>query len=559
MNRLIKFAQSMPTVAKIGIMIFVTLFTIGSVVVFLSMQTLQEYSQKIINDMVHTNLETNQNFLSNTILAHDNWALFLFVQSLTKNKFIKEAGIIDTHNFILAFSNPTIYRVGDFLKDNEKFTILPIKKDNITLGYACLRVKKVTILEYFKNSMKKNILIFLAVIFISLFLSLYLVKNLLSRLKVLHNNALSIANKEWNKIVLFEPRQNDEIDNILSLISKIMIETKDALSQEQSLKDFYNNILSSLDLFIVICDRDKNIIYVKEHPLKKYILDKDNNFINITNLSCFFQSRCNSCQNRLHVQKDNTTLLIQSIMIDQHFIVTATDITKTSQLEEQLRISKSLREIGEISAIFAHEIKNILQPLLFLTHKGYQPDAEDLQIFQSSIYKIDQQVKDFLKLGKPIQKESHTATNVNKMISETIDFLQDKLSQKNISVNFIYDHTYYMSIDENSLEIVVMNLLTNSIEALDNNGVITVGLSKAEDSMCCLTYSDNGKGIPKKIMQDMFKPFQSTKKNGSGLGLYSIYRVTYLCGGYIHFEQNPYPTFKIYIPIAKEENEYCNN
>jgi len=53
----------------------------------------------------------------------------------------------------------------------------------------------------------------------------------------------------------------------------------------------------------------------------------------------------------------------------------------------------------------------------------------------------------------------------------------------------------------------------------------------------CSHITDNGKGIPKKIIQDMFKPFQSTKKNGSGLGLYSIYRVTYLCGGYIHYSE----------------------
>ena len=69
--------------------------------------------------------------------------------------------------------------------------------------------------------------------------------------------------------------------------------------------------------------------------------------------------------------------------------------------EKNARISHSLLILGEISSSFAHEVKNLLQPLKLLISPKFQPDVEDMPIIHGALKRIDHQVADFLALAKP--------------------------------------------------------------------------------------------------------------------------------------------------------------
>jgi len=101
---------------------------------------------------------------------------------------------------------------------------------------------------------------------------------------------------------------------------------------------------------------------------------------------------------------------------------------------------------------------------------------------------------------------------------------------------------------------ILVNLLTNSLEAIDNDGFIEVSWQKSEHDMSLLTVKDNGCGINDNIRENIFKPFFTTKEHGSGLGLFTIYKMVYLLGGNMTLLESEDTTFEIYLPTKRMEN-----
>jgi signal transduction histidine kinase len=100
--------------------------------------------------------------------------------------------------------------------------------------------------------------------------------------------------------------------------------------------------------------------------------------------------------------------------------------------------------------------------------------------------------------------------------------MQPTLEQKNIELEIILkDTTLQIEADPNLLEQVLINLVVNAIEAVKEKEHPRITLS-AEQNLNKKTYlkvADNGQGMPEEVVEKIFIPFFSTKKNGSGIGL----------------------------------------
>lgn len=189
---------------------------------------------------------------------------------------------------------------------------------------------------------------------------------------------------------------------------------------------------------------------------------------------------------------------------------------------------------NRLIGVISHEILNSITPISSLSDTVNEMIAdkpalnhEELQDLKPAIQTIKRRsegllgfVKDYrliAELPSP-NLQQHTLTEILQHIKT---LMQPLVSEKNIQLNI--DSTSSKTsirIDLKLIEQVLINLVTNSIYALDgiNNPVITIGY-RLEQNKVHLEISDNGKGIKADLMEKIFIPFFTTRKNGSGIGL----------------------------------------
>lgn len=219
--------------------------------------------------------------------------------------------------------------------------------------------------------------------------------------------------------------------------------------------------------------------------------------------------------------------------------------------EKNARISDSLTILGEISSSFAHEIKNLLQPLKLLIPKHQTPDKEDMPIIHNALTRIDHQVIDFLALAKPADFHIKKPLHVKTFVEESMAILKSRLIEKNLTMSSFIEEDFLVKLNANAIEIILINLLNNAIDAAFDNTQIKISWAKSDNGLSVLCVKNDGETIDEKTKANLFKPFFTTKKDGSGLGLFSIYKIVYLSGGYIEFHsENNKTRFCLFIPLA---------
>ena len=554
MRKFLQKLHALSIYTKLAFLIFMIIAIFSSVIIFLAIDTSKRQTNEIINEMIQSNIQSNRDFLASSILANDNWALFKFVKSFSKNKTIRNAGIVDTNFIVLAHTDTKEHRIGAILDDKDKHTVLPFKKDGILLGYIVMDIQKNSIKNMLEKSFSINFLIMVLAALFSFLLAIYFINNLLKRLNVLTSNAKAISLKKWDDIQEIQSVENDEITDLVKTTTFLMKEIKESVEKEEQLKKFYQQILASVDIFIIICDENLKIMYQNEHPISQMLLEggKFKNAYVKNLIKCYQDNSCTFCKQKITNDLGEDLLLYYQInLVNKYLVISFSDITQLSKLEENEKILHSLKTLGEISSLFAHEIKNLLQPLKLLLQDGEDLDGEDLEIINNTLDRMDAQVIDFLSLGKPIDKRGIVALNVKSTLEDLIKIIKPKLETKDIILAHNVDDDLKVAISQNSFEMIFMNLIHNSIEAIKNGGEIDISWHRSSNNMSILKIRDSGNGIPKSLRKKIFKPFFTTKANGSGLGLFTIYKMVYLSGGQMSLSDDEKTTFVINLPAGK--------
>ncbi len=552
MKKLIRKLHSLSIYTKLAFLIFMIIAIFSSVIVVLAIKTSRNQTDEIINEMIQSNIQSNKDFLTSAILANDNWALFKFLKSFSKSKYITDAGITDTNFIILAHTNTKKHRIGTILDDKSRHKILPFKKDGVLLGYIILDTQKNSIKKMLEKSFSTNFLIMLFAAVFSFLFAIYFMKNLLDRLDILRENAKAISLRKWDDIQEIQSVENDEITDLVKTTTYLMKEIKSSVENEEKLKLFYQQILASVDIFIIICDENLNIMYQNEHSMGKLILENGqfkSNYIKDL-IKCYQDNSCTFCKQKIANELgEDISLYYQIKLVNEYLVISFSDITQLSRLEENEKILHSLKTLGEISSLFAHEIKNLLQPLKLLLQEDEEIDKDDLHIINNTLNRMDAQVIDFLSLGKPIDKDTQTL-DIKKSLEDLIEIIKPKLNAKNITLSYHIEENLRIKISKNSFEMIFMNLINNSIEAIKSEGEIQINWQKSQNNMTTFKIQDSGCGIPQALKNKIFKPFFTTKTNGSGLGLFTIYKIVYLSGGQMSLADSDKTTFIINLPLA---------
>ncbi len=246
-------------------------------------------------------------------------------------------------------------------------------------------------------------------------------------------------------------------------------------------------------------------------------------------------------------------------------LILGEDVTDELRMKESLLQSERMAAVGRISSKIAHEVRNPLSSIALNTEmlqdefsSGNPNLPETLPILQAIIREVERLnaiTEDYLKLGRmPVQ--SRRSVDLNRVLTNLSDFYAAELSQHNISCHLdLDDQPVIIQADENQLVRVFHNLIKNSIEAMEEGGILELGTLRNQQS-CEVYIQDTGPGVPETMREKIFDPFFSTKSQGTGLGLAMALNIINDLQGNIHCQSSKQggARFSIVLPAQTEES-----
>lgn len=236
------------------------------------------------------------------------------------------------------------------------------------------------------------------------------------------------------------------------------------------------------------------------------------------------------------------------------------DITEQKKLEGQLLKSEKLAALGKMAAVLAHEIKTPLTSIKMNTDiiaeelQLNSEERESIAIIQTEINRLNNLVKDVLQFSRQMELDI-SELNLFDLVETIKHQLNSKLKDKNISLLNNLDKIDLIA-DKHRLTQVFLNLIDNSVDAININGKIEFkSVIDEEKNSVQILIIDTGSGISDDIK--LFEPFYTTKTSGTGLGLSVAQKIIEQHKGKINLvSSKPGETiFEIVLPFQSKDNE----
>ncbi|MCP4724465.1 MAG: PAS domain S-box protein [bacterium] len=240
------------------------------------------------------------------------------------------------------------------------------------------------------------------------------------------------------------------------------------------------------------------------------------------------------------------------------------DITDNMLLQKRLIQSEKNAAIGELSRKVAHEIGNPLSSIRIsveMLKKYLDLEADDnrlLEVIISESDRLDGIITDFLRFGRMKELELKE-TDINDLVKDILTLLKnnDRYLKKKIEIRpALLEDDPFIELDKDMIKEVLWNLLLNSVDAIEDTGIIDLILKRMEEhgnKFLEIHVKDSGVGIGESMLNDVFDPFFTTKTGGSGLGLSIIQKIITEHGGSVTVSSVPGDgaDFKIKLPFRR--------
>ena len=252
----------------------------------------------------------------------------------------------------------------------------------------------------------------------------------------------------------------------------------------------------------------------------------------------------------------------------QGLVMVIQDISEKKQLETEMLRAQKLESLGVLAGGLAHDFNNFLMSIMLNVSTAGLFARENPKVLEllgdaeESIKRakgITQQLMAFTRGGEPMKAEMQ----VGPLIKEAAKFCvrgTTAQTQFEISANL-----RPAAIDPGQINQVINNLVINAVQSMPEGGVISVvaknvtvtarepiGKLSAGEYLE-ISVADQGQGIPSDHIQRIFDPYFTTREQGSGLGLFSVFNIIDKHGGWIKVDSTVAvgTTFKFYIPALE--------
>ncbi len=256
-------------------------------------------------------------------------------------------------------------------------------------------------------------------------------------------------------------------------------------------------------------------------------------------------------------------------------LVVNTDITEKKQLEAQFLRAQRLESLGVLAGGIAHDLNNILTPILASTQllplKFPQADPQTqrlLEMLKVSAERGATLVKQVLSFSRGVEGE-YVVLQVRHLISEILQMAEETFPKSIELHTNIPQDLWTIYGDATQLHQVLMNLCINARDAMPNGGFLRISaenlfideplarrnLEAQVGPYILITVSDTGVGVPPDSLDKIFDPFFTTKEvgQGTGLGLSTVLGIVKNHGGFVQAcsEVGQGAQFQVYLPIAE--------
>jgi len=364
-------------------------------------------------------------------------------------------------------------------------------------------------------------------------------------------------------------------------------------ANEQALRENearFRLVLDSLDAAVYVADMDTyQILFINEYSRKE--------FGDVTGKICWQHLQkdqsgpCPFCTNHILLDEEGNpgpmyTWEFQNTRTGKWKYITdraikwldgrivrlevATDITEKVRTEQELIKAKKLESIGVLAGGIAHDFNNILVGILgnidLALHDGSLTDntrnlLRNAEKASSQAKGLTRQLLTFAKGGEPVKE---TASLIE-VVQESANFV---LHGDKTACEFSFpDNLWFVEIDKGQISQVVQNIILNASSAMPNGGIVEVSFENTnivhdhnhkmlqEGRYVKISIKDHGIGISPDLLEKIFDPYFSTKKEGSGLGLAISHSIIAKHGGHITVASFPGQgaAFSIYLPASADQ------
>jgi two-component system sensor histidine kinase PilS (NtrC family) len=234
------------------------------------------------------------------------------------------------------------------------------------------------------------------------------------------------------------------------------------------------------------------------------------------------------------------------------------DLYEWRKLQEELQLKDRMAAVGEMAAGIAHEIGN---PLAALSGSAQmlQPSLAEgssqrtlLDIILRESQRLDRTIKSFLQFARPKERSSRRF-DIAELLRNNTELLRN-------SDEVLPGHRIHLEVDDGTAELIAdadqisqifWNLTRNALRAMDSEGDLYVR-GRLEGDVYCITFRDTGRGMTESARTQLFYPFHTSFRGGTGIGMAIAYRIVEEHGGRltVDSEAGKGTSISVFLPAA---------
>lgn len=249
---------------------------------------------------------------------------------------------------------------------------------------------------------------------------------------------------------------------------------------------------------------------------------------------------------KLGISNEEKTHIINQMngFLDQflHLILSHYGNLQEKSLEEQYYlISQTHKDrltlLGQMTSSFVHEFRNPLTSIIGFIQllQSEQSNVKYLDIISTELDQLNSRITQFLNFSKKENESSSAPTlfSISQLIYDVIEFLYPSILEVNASVSCNITDGINIHGSKEELRQVLLNIILNALDVISDIPLPSIYISCTQSPLkqLILTISNNGPKIPEDVLPTIFEPFVTTKKQGTGLGLFVCKEIIEKHGG----------------------------
>ena len=212
------------------------------------------------------------------------------------------------------------------------------------------------------------------------------------------------------------------------------------------------------------------------------------------------------------------------------------DETRRRRILDATAREAHIASLGALAAGLAHEIRNPLNALYIHTQLAQrelesetssptETLTKELEIISDAVTQLEAIVHCFLDAARP-RKVDRRARNIHALLETSLTLLMPEIEGNGVQLTKRYDRNIPdLLIDAVQFQEVVTNLVRNAVQAMPSGGDLAIRTWQDGKGIIRIEFEDTGCGIPEEFLPRIFAPYSTTKKRGTGLGLFLVHRI----------------------------------